>query len=163
MREWSLGISSGRGRGGFELDTRHGHRALACARLKRGRQLRGERAGLTGGVCGSAGESTRASWVRQRWQGRPTRQREKVKRACGWNGPTGPKGRGDRGSGFLFYFLLFLNFVFLFFLFSPLDSNSNMPQTHIRTPQAYASNKSKFWGSAWCNISYFLGVLTTRV
>jgi hypothetical protein len=55
-----------------------------------------------------------------------------------------PRGR-VHGSFFLFLFIL--NFVFLFFLFSPLDSNLNMPQTQIRTPQAYALNKNKVWGS----------------
>jgi hypothetical protein len=54
----------------------------------------------------------------------------------------------ERGSWASFLFLLFLYFVFLSFLFSPLDSNPNMPQTQIRTPQAYASNKSKLWGLA---------------
>ena len=71
---------------------------------------------------------------RQPRQGRPAGQRE--------NGEAGAQ-LGYKAEGGVGYDLLFL-----FLLFSPLDSNSNMPQTQIETPQAYASNKSKVGGSA---------------
>jgi hypothetical protein len=108
---------------------------------------RGRERGGAGG-CGEGDETdewdqgisglARAS--RQRvltWWGPWCRGRE------GAGGLAGPKGRREGGSCASFPFLLFMNSVFIFFLFSPLDSKSNMPQTQIRTPQAYASNKSK--------------------
>jgi hypothetical protein len=84
---------------------------------------------------------------------RPTGQREKGAR--GWGGGAdraGPPGREKRGMKGLIWagrprgrmFLSFSYFLLnLISLFSPFDSNSNMPQTQIETPQAYASNKSK--------------------
>jgi hypothetical protein len=74
-------------------------------------------------------------------------ERERGRCAGGGVGPVGPKGRDERVP-VLFSLFFILNYVFLFFLFSILDSNSNMPQIQIRTPQGYASNNIEVWGSA---------------
>jgi hypothetical protein len=75
------------------------------------------------------------------------RERERERGAGAQEWELGRKAEGE-GSWVVFHFLFILNHVFLLFLISPLDSNSNMPQSQIRAPQAYASNKNKVWGPA---------------
>jgi hypothetical protein len=59
----------------------------------------------------------------------------------------GQKVEGE-GTARFFSLLFYSKFPLPFLLFPLLNSNANEPQIQKEASQAYASNKSKVWGSA---------------
>jgi hypothetical protein len=109
-----------------------------------GLSARNTRCGRGSGGCGEGdGADERGPLVRERRGARG--QGGDADRAV----PSGREKRGRRGLSWVERLRgEWATTCFSFFFYFLLDSNSNMPQTQIETPQAYASNKSKVGGSA---------------